>query len=316
MLYISILYLLYYKKNKNKDYEYVSNIIIQLDLENININEQSFYKFESILNIEKKCIKELIECEDFNDLKKIDFFSKILIYLIKNSLYEYNIKILKTKIYELFNIDFQDILIYLIKHLYYSEDGSIEIHKKDEDKLKDILNYYKYFLFDIKKLEIIIIRYILDFKTGNYQLYLEDYEKSKKNNSLIGIIEHIKINNKKNILSEKEIEQTVKILEDISKKELNSINIKDKQSLLKYFMFNNNILQIFKKEIIIYFINDAKANLLLDECIITFNINERKDIKINIRYGQLNDKISFQELKGLKNYLTNNKNKDIKLIIC
>ena len=81
-------------------------------------------------------------------------------------------------------------------------------------------------------------------------------------------------------------------------------------------MFNNNILQIFKKEIIIYFINDAKANLLLDECIITFNINERKDIKINIRYGQLNDKISFQELKGLKNYLTNNKNKDIKLIIC
>lgn len=111
VIYFDIIFALL-EENKNKDYEFVSNIIIQLDLENININEQSFNKFESILNIEKKCIKELIESEDFNDLKKIDFFSKILIYLIKNSLYEYNIKILKTKIYELFNIDFQDILIY------------------------------------------------------------------------------------------------------------------------------------------------------------------------------------------------------------
>ena len=145
---------------------------------------------------------------------------------------------------------------------------------------------------------------------GNYKGYLEDYEKAKKYNYIKLLFETSNINKKDNLNKEREINQSFLSLEEnLSKKDLNFINIEGRQALLKYIMDEKQFLfQIFKDEVIKYLINSIIANLILDECIINFHINEQKDI--NIRLDKLGKDITFEEIASINNDLTNNRNKD------
>ena len=160
-------------KNKNKDnYKYAENILKQLDIENIYINETLFNKLDNIL--EKDYIKQyLIEKkEDLFDPQRIYFYYIMLKYIFKKPVYKFSTILMKTKIIildllksnELFkdnkdnlNIDIKDKIFYVIKTLCDSEDYAKEIPKEDEEKLKEVLNYYKKYLFDSKQEDIIII---------------------------------------------------------------------------------------------------------------------------------------------------------------
>ena len=310
------------KTNKIDYYNFAYNIINQLDLENIYINEEFFNKLNSILNPENNNIERYIitEKQDFFNQIKINFYYIIIKYLLKDSLYKHNALFTNTKKIilpllesnELFkvklNFDFKDKLIYIIRTLcdplYYSKG----IAEEDKDKLKEILKYYKYYLKEPKKQERIIIKNIIKYNLGNYKKYLNDYEKAKKYNSLANIIKYINDIKNKDKPTEKEITEAVKIIENIKNKELNSIIMEDKRILINYFRDEKNrefLLQIFG-EAYQYFINCAIIDLLLFESIITFY----KDDNISISFGQLKNKINYQEIKNIYEDLTYNKTKN------
>ena len=312
-------------KNKNKDnYKYAENILKQLDIENIYINETLFNKLDNIL--EKDYIKQyLIEKkEDLFDPQRIYFYYIMLKYIFKKPVYKFSTILMKTKIIildllksnELFkdnkdnlNIDIKDKIFYVIKTLCDSEDYAKEIPKEDEEKLKEVLNYYKKYLFDSKRQDIIIISNIIKYNMGNYKEYLKDYEKSKKYNLLLKMIEYLnKIKNNENFRTENEIKQTVVSFEErISKKQLNTICLDDKQILIKYFMDEKqSLLQIFQKEVYNYFINSVIVTLLLNESVITFYKDKTQDIKII--FGKFNNEITFQEINAIKKDLNDNNN--------
>lgn len=304
---------------KNKyNYKYAENILKQLDIENI-YNKTLFNKLDNIL--EKDYIKQnLIEKkDDLFDPQKIYFYYIMLKYIFKKPVYKFSTILMKTKIIildllksnELFkdniNIDFRDKIFYVITTLCDSEDYVKEIPKEDEEKLKEVLHYYEKYLFDSKKQDIIIIRNIIKYNMGNFKEYLKDYEKSKKYNLLLKMIEYLnKIKNNENFRTENEINQTVVSFEErISKKQLNTICLDDKQILIKYFMDEKqSLLQIFQKEIYEYFINSVIVTLLLKESIITFYRDKTEDIKIV--FGKYNNKITFQEINVIKEGLINN----------
>ena len=310
------------KTNKIDYYNFAYNIINQLDLENIYINEEFYNKLNSILNPENNNIERYIitEKQDFFNQIKINFYYIIIKYLLKDSLYKHNALFTNTKKIilpllesnELFkvklNFDFKDKLIYIIRTLcdplYYSKG----IAEEDKDKLKEILKYYKYYLKEPKKQERIIIKNIIKYNLGNYKKYLNDYEKAKKYNSLANIIKYINDIKNKDKPTEKEITEAVKIIENIKNKELNSIIMEDKRILINYFRDEKNrefLLQIFG-EAYQYFINCAIIDLLLFESIITFY----KDDNISISFGQLKNKINYQEIKNIYEDLTYNKTKN------
>ena len=310
------------KNKKINNFDISSKIIKQLDLENIYINEKLFNNLDNILKSDTDYIKRYIikQKKDLFDEKKINFYYTIINCLLNKSFYKFHI-ILEAKQFissllesnELFNENIDNginIKFLNIIKILCNSDYSKEIPKEDFEKLREVLNYYKYFLYITKKRDIIIISNILKYNMGNYKGYLEDYEKAKKYNYIKLLFETSNINKKDNLNKEREINQSFLSLEEnLSKKELNSINIEDRQALLKYIMDEKQFLfQIFRDEVIKYLINSIIANLILDECIINFHINEQKDI--NIRLDKLGKDITFEEIASINNDLTNNRNKD------
>ena len=84
------------KRRKFEDYEYTYNIINQLDLENINITKLMFKELYNILNSNEDYINDyiILNEEDLNSEKKINFYYILLKYILKNSIYIYQIPFL------------------------------------------------------------------------------------------------------------------------------------------------------------------------------------------------------------------------------
>ena len=89
------------KKIKYIDFEYILNIINQLDLENIDIIKIIFDKKYKLINIERNLINEylILEEDDISNENKINFYYFILKFILRNnSLFLYKIDfLLKTK---------------------------------------------------------------------------------------------------------------------------------------------------------------------------------------------------------------------------
>ena len=99
VLYMKIIISLFENK-KFEDYEYVYDIIEQLNLEYINLTKNMLEQLLGILNSEKDYIKEyiIITCSDFLEVNKINFYYILWKYLLKNSFYIYQIPfLLETK---------------------------------------------------------------------------------------------------------------------------------------------------------------------------------------------------------------------------
>ena len=128
------------KTNKidDYDYEYAYNIIKGLDLEKIDLTKTMFHALSKTLDIEKDYLQKyiILDKEDFPfNIEIINFYYILFKYIIKNSIYIYNIDLLlKTR---------QNI----IKIIKKNSDNSF-INVNDENKKK--LDFIIYFITDLK----------------------------------------------------------------------------------------------------------------------------------------------------------------------
>jgi len=168
MIYIDILINLI-KEKKFEDYEYILNIVNQLDLTNINITKDMFDELSDFLNSKNDYI-QCYKIDDIEDLKNeniINFYYILFKYILKNSIYIYNndflyeMKKILTKIspekiiYELTNLETDDITnvkfkyvlkTFLDSEFYYekrninpiNKESKVNQEKKDELYIKEI----------------------------------------------------------------------------------------------------------------------------------------------------------------------------------
>ena len=134
------------KSNKFIDFDYIINIISQLDLENIIITKSMLELLNKILDTNNNVIKkyQILNIEDLFNNEKINFYYILIKYIIKNQMYIYNIPFL---------LNFRRRIIRFIKNNLYLEvlpDINIDnIDIKIKDTIKMILDnkyYYKIFL--------------------------------------------------------------------------------------------------------------------------------------------------------------------------
>ena len=131
----------------------------------------------------------------------------------------------------------------------------------DINALKEILKYYKTFLFESKSNDINLIENAT--KTGgigiNYEQYLEDIEFAKKMNNkfpLINYLFNIQNDEGKMIKTESEVKEKIQRYESIEKmiknKKIKKMRKEDKNKIFNYFYDQNNksiLLEIFKLDI-------------------------------------------------------------------
>ena len=303
-------------KNKKFDNsEYIDNIIEQLELEYINITKTMFKKILLELDINNAYIKEytITTVRDLTNIKKINFYYFLLKYVLKEPFYIYNIPFfLKTKIVFL-NIlknNTNDLLIlktgpgdellnskieFIIKSILDSE-YYFTIYKNlpQLKSLENILEYYKFFLFESKKKEITEIEKILKTKNIKYESMnniLKDLENAKIMNirkPIINYLFNIKLKNgqyydKNEKEINKESEEWMDIEKRIKEKKIKNIKKNTKIDLVQYFIDINNkdtLLQIFEENIIEYFILENKEKINLKK-IESVKANESKNIDFN-----------------------------------
>ena len=272
--------------DKIVDFEKTSDILTQLGLKTINITKKIFYDLFDIFNSDKEYITKYMisKVDDFSDEKKINFYYILLTFIFKNDIYIYNIPLLlnaRKAILTILKNNFGKLLEinnnnnnkekneFVIKKLcdesYYYYYYCKYLNSKDEE-FKEVLKYYKTFLFESKKNDIIILENM--FKNSkpeiDYFNYLIDYKTSKIVNERESIImlffneknnsrKHNNNNNDKR--KEEEIQKCIKEWEEIEKDINNNIYIKltnDKNKLLlKYFSNDDNkevLLKIFEEK--------------------------------------------------------------------
>jgi len=296
------------KNRKFVDYNYTINILNQLDLININITMKLINELCEIFNMNESSIADLLilKEEDLFDEKKIDFYYIFLKFILKNQIYIYLypnlIKIKKIIIKQLKsnqltinknNKDYIEKYEYILKNLldsqfYWNKYINISYLVRKE-KLKEIIKYYKEYLFESKKEDIINIEKNIN-NYGEYnkicEKYLKDYELAREMNIRAPIINFIY--NKKNKLTIKieekiknKVESWKRIERMIKGHKLEKMKRKTQQIILNYFNNENNkdiIMKIFDQKDYDFFINES------------INLNMTKN---------LNDKIKNENKKEL-----------------
>ena len=82
-------------KNKSKDYNFISNILKEMELESINITKKMFEEIKKFLDDKENGIMEkylISKPEDLHNENKINFSYIILFFILKNSIFIYQIK--------------------------------------------------------------------------------------------------------------------------------------------------------------------------------------------------------------------------------
>ena len=150
----------------------------------------------------------------------------------------------------------QYIMKFMVDSKYYFQKNKIK-------QLNEILNYYKAFLFESKKEDIMKIKDILLNNKEGYEKYLSDYDMAQRMNVRLPIIKFL-INSKQldDIKNENEVKQNIEIWTSLEKM-IKSNKVKEIQKdtkiiLEKYFKDDKNkpiLLQIFTQDELDKFIN-------------------------------------------------------------
>ena len=260
------------KNKKFEDYEFSTNILNQMEIEKIFITETMFNELYNLFNSNEEYIIDysLTEKEDLFNEKNINFYYILLYYILKLSFYIYQINFLYQqkkfilKLYksgELFNIKItkgknynklEYILRMMLDSNYYFKDQL--------EKLKEVLIYFKNFLFESKKEDIDIIEGIIKNNKKEYFQYLDYYDTAIKMNIRKDIINYLFNLNNNN--DESEIEKSVNKWNTIefliNEKRIEEIDKNTKELLINYFKDPNKqkeLNNIFNQDIIKYFNN-------------------------------------------------------------
>ena len=268
--------------DKFENFDYVYKLIHQLELEKINITQTIYLKLFKIMNDGKFVKKYLIKKkEDLFEEEKINFYYILLRYILKNSIYIYQIPLLLATrkniliiikndglLYDELSNNNKDKLKYILETLsdskYYFENKNIS-----KIKLKEILKYYKGFYFETKKEDINIIENIIKNNKKDYKNYLSEYDIAKKMNIRMTIIKYIigaqepdDLKNESQI--KKYLEYWNTLEEIILNKKIGKMRKDGKKILMNFFNKDKNnknlLLKIFDKEQLDYFINKINNN--------------------------------------------------------
>ncbi len=272
------------QSNKFTDFEYIYNILNKLDLQSIYLNNKMFSKLQEKLDISLDYINryKISDIHDLFNIEKINFYYFLIKYILKNSFFIYQIplllytrkkiiKIIKNNLYQLCFLkakqDNNNINVRIDYIINMITDSKYYYNKyKKSDKiilLKDVLAYYKNYLFESKKEDINIIEEIINNeKNVEFFNYLHDYENAVKLNNRLKIINYL-FNNENIKMTEKKIckhandWETIEQL--IKKKCYKKLTKNIKRKLVKYFSNKENesiILNIFKEDEYKTFINE------------------------------------------------------------
>ena len=249
-----------------KDIEIAKNMNIKFPLINYIFNIQNengkMMKTESeiknILNKYEK-IEKMIRDKKIKKIRKEDK-KKIFNYFS-----ETNNKQILVKIFDLETYEF----ILGASAKYLNQNKKNNVNKEIIEKAKEILKYYKQYLPETKKDDIISIEEIIKNNSDEYEKYLIDYEIAKEMNLKTPLINlFINLNDNDNKVSEKEINKVVeswKVTEKIIKdKKIKKMRADYKKKLINFFKNKNNkdnLIKIFNADIYDYFIKINKINL-------------------------------------------------------
>ena len=290
------------KIKKFGNYEFVLDVMKQLDMENILITPLMYEELSNILKNEE-LVKDykIVDKNDFYDENKINFYCILIKYIFKKSFYIYNIDFfLKTRklLIELLksnevinkgkNISFNDKITYVLKRLADSEYYFLK-----QEKLELVLKYYKEFLFESKKDEITVIEDILNNNKRFEDEILNDYKIANEMVKKLPVIEFIfKEKNKLKKKTEKEIEEVVNIWIKLEKK-INQLIIK-------------KMKDDERKIICKYFKDDTNKVILID----IFGQNVYDDFRIKINDFLKTKKVIQPEIKKEEKKKKNSKDKE------
>ena len=266
------------KNDKLSNYEYSMNIISQLNLENIELNENMIDKLSKILDSKVEIIQKYI-IFDFNNLidnEKINFHFILLEYIIKNSIF-----------------------IYQIPFLLKNHKNLIKIINSNIDKLKTIHIEDQY----RERLEYILKKYL--------DLYYYDY-KLNSNKKIIHIKEcEITNENNKNNTNSEDNENNINSENNEnntnSENNENNANSHSKKQKIK-IKSNTEIKEDNEskqnKELIQYNNENEIKNFLLKNSIFVLHTNEKwKEPYIiydHIFIGKNKIEINENKLKAIK----------------
>ena len=333
-IYIEIINALIRSK-KVEDFEYSYNILEQLNLKNISISKTIFDGFMNGQNYEDYEINNL---EDLNDERKVNFYYLLLEFIFKNSIYIYNVpfllkakklflELLKRKRvkYIKLNKKIEFIALKLLDSKFYSRI----YYENINEILNEVLKYYEECFFETKIEDIITIKDIIKNKKVDYERYekfLKDYEKAKKINDRIPIINYIyNLENKGNLRNEEFFQKAMLKLDNFEKMIKDRKIKKEYGEMMANFIKDENnskiLSKILKKKEYDYFIDYIKENINNinnNKNIIEFSINENENkifenslIKIvseinNIEYNKPSEnKIESNFNKNYKSFETN-----------
>lgn len=349
-LYIDIINSLI-KLKKFDNFDYIINIINELDLENIDITQTMLKELVITLNAkESYMIDYLISNKDdlFNE-KKINFYFLLIKYILKNSIYIYQIplllsirifilKLLKSNQIEYNNINGKnkEKIQYIIR--LFADSEYYLINNSSSSPIKEVLKYYKVFLFETKKEEIEKI----ENNEGDCDIYLEDLEIAQKMNKRAPIINYLyNCFNKdnKNPKTEEDFTQMVKKWNEIEKiindKKKTKMRNDDKGYLIEFFNDINNkkfLYNIFKEDALKFLFEHFKTRIqeikegeewklnipkyMMNNSSITIYTNKKGNepyiIYEKILYGVFETEIDYNELVNNKDdFIKNNKNENI-----
>jgi len=288
------------KLKKFNDKEYIYDIVNQLDLENICITKTIFDKLNEALNIYESYLKEyiILEEKDLVDETKINFYYILLKYILKDSIFIYQIPfllkmkntilkllkanplLLKNNLDEENKIKFDFLLKKFVDSKFYFnrkiDFNSIKL------KLEEIKNYYIQVFPRSKLKDIEIIDNIINNKKGDYGKYLLEYDKAKKINERIQMIKFV-FNLNENNLKENELNDAIKKWKSIEKmildKKIKKMKKKEKTNLINYFKNQENkekLIKMYGKDIYEFII---KSEIKIEDSQIDINLekNENKN---------------------------------------
>ena len=326
------------KNKKFENYDFIMNIMNELDMENIIITETIYKELNDTLSKEEIYQEyKIITKEDFYIDKKINFYYMFLKYILKNPLYIYNIDFfLNTRKVLLNLLHTNDNLIinnekmnYVIKALtdsdyYFSDKLNIK------EKLNTVLEYYKEILFESKKDDIKKLEDIIKNNKNFEKDLLKDYDKAKLMKIKLPVIKYIyeSENKSKNEKKEKDMKKAVdkweKLEKPIKDRKIAKIKANERKMIFKYFKDGNNkdiFLQIFHEQQI-YDDFIIKVNDFYNKEKLNKDIQEKKEIekgekneeKKEIKIGEKKEEIKIEikdEIKEEKEEELN-KEKEIK----
>ena len=344
VLYINIIGKLITSK-KFEDNDYISDIMIQLDMENIHLSNEMFEKLSKFLiesNLEEYAISKK---EDLDNEKKINFYYILFKYVLKNPFFLYrNDFLIKTRKVIIELLRKIDVILFKIEGeklkytLQFFLDFSYNYYNYNYLR-NELLTYYKGNMFEKKMEDINKIESMDENNKEDFlNQYFKEFKEAKLNNSQLGFINYLvkerfgeertkdnfdqmvvkwnwikKIFNdqKKNKLRADDCLSFIKYFNDVNNKESFNVifNEKTKQFIFEYL---NSKISLYKDTDYSYTI----PYYIINKSTFEFHINEKgKEPYIvydKIKYGFFNFEV--EEIKLIKeneNFKKSNYNKFI-----